>query len=74
MEGNLLGSPRAVDGQEALPIIHLSREVLGCNDSSQGHHHKFDIGNGHASPLCLLLGILVDFFPGSATISSASIG
>ena len=58
MEGSLPGSPRAVDGREALSIIHLSREVLGCKDGSQAHHHQFDISNGHASPLCFLLGIL----------------
>jgi hypothetical protein len=58
MEGNLPGSPRAVDGREALPIIHLLREVLGCKDGCQCHHHKFNIGDGHASPLCLLLSIL----------------
>ncbi len=57
-EGNLPGSPRAVDGREALPIIRLSREVLGRKDSCGGHHHKFDISNGHASPLHLLLSIL----------------
>jgi hypothetical protein len=47
-----------VDGQEALPIIHLSQEVLGCKDGSQGHHHQFDVSDGHTSPLCFLLGIL----------------
>jgi hypothetical protein len=57
-EGNLPGSPRVFNGREALPIIHLSWEVLGCEDGFQGHHHKFDIGNGHASLLCLLLSIL----------------
>jgi hypothetical protein len=56
-EGKFLGSPHVVDGRDALPIIHLLREVLGCKDSCQGHHHKFDIGDGHASPLCLLLSI-----------------
>jgi hypothetical protein len=45
-----------VDGQEALPIIHLMREVLGSKDGSQGHHHQLDVSNGHASPLCFLLG------------------
>jgi hypothetical protein len=58
MEGNLPGSPHAIDGQEALPIIYLSWEVLGSKDGYQGHHHKFNIGNGHASPFCLLLSIL----------------
>jgi hypothetical protein len=58
MEGNLPGSPHVVDGREALPIIHLSWEVLGCEDGSQGHHHQFDVSDGHASLLCFLLGIL----------------
>ncbi len=58
MEGNLPGSPCAVDGRAALPIMHLLREVLGCKDGCQGHHHKFDIRNGHANPFCLLLSIL----------------
>ncbi len=31
--------------------------MLGCTDGSQGCHHKFDIGKGHASLLCLLLSI-----------------
>jgi hypothetical protein len=57
-EGNLRGSPHAVDGREAFPIIHRLQEVLSCKDSCQGHHHKFNIGNGHASLLCLLLSIL----------------
>ncbi len=58
MEGDLSGSPHAVNGQEALPIIHLLQEVLGSKDSGQGHHHQFNVSNGHASPLCFLLGIL----------------
>jgi hypothetical protein len=58
MEGNVPGSPRAIDGRETLPIIHLLQEVLGCKDGCQSHHHKFNIGNGHASLFCLLLRIL----------------
>jgi hypothetical protein len=58
MEGNLPGSPRVVDGWEALPIIYLLQEVLGSEDSGQGRHHQFDFSNGHAGPLCFLLGIL----------------
>ncbi len=58
MEGNLPGSPCVVNGQEALPIIHLSQEVLGSKDGGQGHHHQLDVSNGHAGPLCFLLGIL----------------
>jgi hypothetical protein len=57
-EGNLPDSPRAVDGWKALPIIHLLQEVLGSEDSCQGHDHKFDIGDRHASPLHLFLRIL----------------
>jgi hypothetical protein len=52
-EDNFPGSPRAVN-----PIIHLSREVLGCKDGNQGHHHQFNISNGHAGLLRFLLGIL----------------
>jgi hypothetical protein len=58
MAGNLPGSPRAVVGREALSIIHLLQEVVGCKVGCQGHRHKFDISNGHASPLCLLLSTL----------------
>ncbi len=58
MEGNLLGSPHLVDGRETLPIIHLLWKVLGHKDGCSGHHHKFNIGNGHASPFYLLLSIL----------------
>jgi hypothetical protein len=50
-EGNLPGSPCVIDGQEALPFIHFLQEVLGCEDGSQGHHHQFDINDGHASLL-----------------------
>ena len=32
--------------------------MLGRGDSRQSHHHKFDVGNGHARPLCLFLSIL----------------
>jgi hypothetical protein len=45
-------------GREALPIIYLSQEVLGRKDGCQGYHHKFNIGDGHASPCCLLFSIL----------------
>jgi hypothetical protein len=58
MEGELPGSPCAVNGQEALPIIHLSREVWGSEDGGQGHHHQFNVSNGHVGLLCFLLGIL----------------
>jgi hypothetical protein len=57
-EGSLPGSPPAVDGRETLPIIYLLLEMLDHEDGCRGHHHKFDIGNGHASPFCLLLSIL----------------
>ncbi len=49
-EGNFPGSPRAVDGREALPIIYLSREVLGSKDSCRGHHHEFNMAIG--MPAC----------------------
>ncbi len=58
MKGGLQGSPRVANGQEALPIIHLLWEVLGSEDSCQGHHHEFNIGNRHASLLRLFLRIL----------------
>ncbi len=32
--------------------------MLGRKDCPQGHHHEFDIGNGHAGPFCLFLHIL----------------
>ena len=32
--------------------------MLCSEHSSQGHHDQFDVGNGHARPLRLLLGIL----------------
>jgi hypothetical protein len=32
--------------------------MLGRKDSRQSHHHKFDVSNGHARPLCLFLSIL----------------
>jgi hypothetical protein len=43
--------------QEAFEII-LAWEMLGHKDSRQGHHYKFDAGNGHASLHCLFLCIL----------------
>jgi hypothetical protein len=33
-------------------------EVLDCKDSCRCHHDKFDVGNRHAGPLSLFLGIL----------------
>jgi hypothetical protein len=50
--------PGAVDSQEAFPIIYLAREMLGRKDSRRGHHHEFDIGDGHARPFRLFLCIL----------------
>ncbi len=32
--------------------------MLGREDSRRSHHHKFDVGDGHARPLCLFLSIL----------------
>jgi hypothetical protein len=52
-EGNLPRSPGMVYGWEAFPIIYLAREMLGREDCRQGHHHEFDIGDGHARPFCL---------------------
>jgi hypothetical protein len=57
-ECDLPRPPGTVDGREAFPIIHLAREMLGREDSRRGHHHKFDIGDGHARPFCLFLRIL----------------
>ncbi len=34
------------------------QEVLSQEDGRRGHHKKLDVGDGYASPLCLLLGIL----------------
>jgi hypothetical protein len=58
MERDLPRPPGTVDGQEAFPIIHLKREMLGREDSRQGHHHEFDIGDGHARPFRHFLRIL----------------
>ncbi len=57
-ECDLPRPPGTVNGREAFPIIHLAREMLGREDSRQGHHHEFDIGNGHARPFRLFLRIL----------------
>jgi hypothetical protein len=32
--------------------------MLGCKDSRRSHHHKLNVGDGHARPLCLFLSIL----------------
>ncbi len=57
-ECDLPRPPGTVDGQESFPIIQLAREMLGRKDSRRGHHHEFDIGDGHARPFCLYLRIL----------------
>jgi len=57
-EYNLPRPSGTVDGREAFPIINLAWEMLGREDSRRGHHHKFNIGDGHARPFCLFLGIL----------------
>jgi len=57
-EGDLPCSPGTVYGWEAFPIINLAREMLGRKDSRRGHHHKFDISDGHARLFCLFLRIL----------------
>jgi hypothetical protein len=58
-ESHLPGWPRARCGQEAFPIVNLMWEVLGCQDSLQCHHDKFNVGNRHSSPLSLFGGILL---------------
>jgi len=57
-ESNFPCSPGTADGQEAFPIIYLTREMLGREDSCRGHHHKFKIGDGHVCPFHLYLRIL----------------
>ncbi len=57
-ECHLLSLPSAGLGQETLPIINLAWEVLGCKDSRQGHHDKFDVSNRHAGLRCHFLCIL----------------
>ncbi len=32
--------------------------MLSRKDGRQGHHDEFDVGDGHARPLCLFLGVL----------------
>jgi hypothetical protein len=57
-ESYLPGLPCARCGWEAFLIVDLTREVLGCQDSCQRHHDKFDVSDRHASPFSLFLGIL----------------
>ena len=57
-ECNLPRPPGTVNGWEAFPIINLAWEIFGREDSCRGHHHKFDISDGHARPFCLFLHIL----------------
>ncbi len=57
-EGRLPRCPRACAGGQALPIINLPQKMLGRKDGRRSHHHKFDVGNGHARPLHLFLSIL----------------
>ncbi len=45
--------PGTVDSRETFLIIYLTREMLGRKDSRQGHHHEFNIGDGHARPFRL---------------------
>jgi hypothetical protein len=58
MEGRLPRCPHACAGGQAFPIINLPQKILGRKDGRQSHHHKFDVGDGHARPLCLFLSIL----------------
>ena len=54
-ECDLPRPPGTVDGREAFQIINLAWEMLDREDSRRGHHHEFDIGDGHARPFCLFL-------------------
>jgi hypothetical protein len=54
-ECHLPSLPRTGRGREAFPIVNLTWEVLGCKDSRQCHHDKFDISDRHAGPLSLFL-------------------
>ncbi len=57
-ESHLPGLSCTRRGWEAFPIVDLMWEVLGCKDSHRCHHDKFNVGNRHASPFSLFLGIL----------------
>jgi hypothetical protein len=57
-ECHLPSWPCTGQGREAFPIIDLTWEVLGSNNSHQCHHDKGNIGDRHAGPRCLFLGIL----------------
>ena len=52
-ECNLPHLPGMVGSRETFSIIYLAWEMLGRKDSRRGHHHEFDIGDGHARPFCL---------------------
>ncbi len=57
-ESHLPGLPCTRRSWEAFPILDLTWEVLGCKDSCQCHHDRFDVGDKHASLFSLFLGIL----------------
>jgi len=57
-ECDLPRPPGTVDDREAFRIINLAWEMLGREDSRRGHHHKFDIGDGHVRPFRFFLRIL----------------
>jgi hypothetical protein len=57
-ESHLPSLPHMGCGHEAFLIINLAWEVLGCKDSRQCHHDKFDVGNRHANMRSLFLCIL----------------
>jgi hypothetical protein len=57
-EYHLLGLPHTRRGLWAFPIVNLTWKVLGCKDSRQCHHDEFVVGDKHAGPLSLFLGIL----------------
>jgi hypothetical protein len=49
-ESHFPGWPHARCGREALSIVNLTWEVLGCQDNRQCHHDKFNAGNRHGIP------------------------
>ncbi len=57
-ESHLPGWPSARRSREAFPIVNLTWEVMGCQDSHQCHHDKFGVGNRYSSPFSLFWGFL----------------
>ena len=58
MECHLPRRPHEQVSGKAFIIADLMWEVVGHEDSRGGRHHEFNVGDGHARPLCFLLGIL----------------